>query len=183
MVPWTPNSLAAGKKAGNFAESALFCENPSQKHQRIHAFADEFPTQTSREFFCQRRELICATGNSREFGAKPIRAPRLVQSSKFTSVVDNNITIQPGRHVLVWPAISAPLETASRLAPSPHSRTPALRSGDDKRSSTPSPSSRAKRSDPDLESPTAGRRIRFATIALPTEPRSRPRRCRAKYAV
>jgi hypothetical protein len=45
------NSLAAGKNAGNFSDSALFCEHPSRKHQRIQVFADEFPTQTEQGIF------------------------------------------------------------------------------------------------------------------------------------
>src|SRR5271156_4580332 len=45
------NSLVVGKNAGNFVESALFCENPSRKHLRIQSFADEFPTRARREFF------------------------------------------------------------------------------------------------------------------------------------
>jgi hypothetical protein len=60
------NSLVVGKNAGNFAELAPFCENPSRKHLRIQAFADEFPTRSSREFFRQRRELFEGAGNSRE---------------------------------------------------------------------------------------------------------------------
>jgi len=55
-----PDSLVARKNAGNFAESAVFFENLSRKHLRIQLFANEFPTQTSREFFWQRRELIRA---------------------------------------------------------------------------------------------------------------------------
>src|SRR5271154_6127725 len=45
------NSLVVGKNAGNFAESAHFCENPSRKHLRIQSFAGEFPTRERREFF------------------------------------------------------------------------------------------------------------------------------------
>src|SRR5271163_3047361 len=52
------NSLVVGKNAGNFAESAPFCESLSRKHLRIQVFADEFPTRSSREFFRQRRELF-----------------------------------------------------------------------------------------------------------------------------
>jgi hypothetical protein len=40
-----------GKKAGNFADSALFCEYLSRKHQHIQVFADEFPTQTEQGIF------------------------------------------------------------------------------------------------------------------------------------
>src|SRR5271168_121535 len=49
--PEGPDSLAAGKKAGNFFDSAVFCENLSRKHQRIQLFADEFPTQTEQGIF------------------------------------------------------------------------------------------------------------------------------------
>jgi hypothetical protein len=70
------NSLVAGKNAGNFAESAAFCENPSRKHLLIQVFADKFPTQASRELFCARREFIPALARSREFRAKPNRSPR-----------------------------------------------------------------------------------------------------------
>jgi hypothetical protein len=45
------NSLVAGKNAGNFTDSAPFCEHPSRKHQRIQVFADEFPTQTEQGIF------------------------------------------------------------------------------------------------------------------------------------
>src|SRR5271170_1458955 len=59
------NSLVAAKNAGNFPESAFFRENLSRKRLRIQWFAYEFPTQRSREFFCQRRELIREQGMSR----------------------------------------------------------------------------------------------------------------------
>src|SRR5271155_642701 len=49
--PEGQNSLVAGKKAGNFFDSAVFCENPSRKHLRIQLFADEFPTQTEQGIF------------------------------------------------------------------------------------------------------------------------------------
>src|SRR5271163_1697000 len=65
-----PNSLVAGKNAGNFADSAAFCEHPSWKHLRIRVFADEFPTQTSREYFCQRRELFARAGNEQGISRK-----------------------------------------------------------------------------------------------------------------
>ena len=45
------NSLVAAKKAGNFAESAPFCEYPSRIHQLIQVFVDEFPTQKEQEIF------------------------------------------------------------------------------------------------------------------------------------
>src|SRR5277367_5366647 len=38
------NSLLTGKKAGNFSDSAISCENRSQKHLRIQLFRNEFPT-------------------------------------------------------------------------------------------------------------------------------------------
>ncbi len=71
------NSLVAGKNAGNFAESALFCENPSRKHPLIQVFTDEFPSRQSREFFCQRREFFCRAGNEQGIRRKTDpRAPR-----------------------------------------------------------------------------------------------------------
>jgi hypothetical protein len=63
-------SLVAGKNAGNFADSAVFSENPSRKHLRIQQFVSEFPTQTSREFFCQLRELIRASKDEQGIRAK-----------------------------------------------------------------------------------------------------------------
>jgi hypothetical protein len=39
QYPEAPNSLVAGKKAGNFADSAVFWENPSRKHMQIQQFA------------------------------------------------------------------------------------------------------------------------------------------------
>src|SRR5271156_6848430 len=68
--PEGPDSLAAGKNAGNFFDSAVFCENLSRKQLRIQLFADEFPTRTGQVFFCQRRELIRRAGNGREFRRK-----------------------------------------------------------------------------------------------------------------
>ena len=52
------SSLVAGKNAGNFADSVVFCENASRKHLRIQPFADEFPTQASRESIRASREFI-----------------------------------------------------------------------------------------------------------------------------
>jgi hypothetical protein len=57
------NSLVAAKKAGNFAESTLFCENLSRKHQQIQVFADEFPTLTEQGIFLPAQGI-----NSREQG-------------------------------------------------------------------------------------------------------------------
>jgi hypothetical protein len=54
------NSLVAGKKAGNFFDSAVFCENPSRKHLLIQAFADEFPTQTGQGIFLSGQGIFCA---------------------------------------------------------------------------------------------------------------------------
>jgi hypothetical protein len=48
----------AGKNAGNFAESASFCENLSRKHMLIQLFARKFPVRRCREFFRASRELI-----------------------------------------------------------------------------------------------------------------------------
>jgi hypothetical protein len=52
------NSLAAEKKAGNFADSTVFFENQSRKHLQIQSFVREFPTQPSREFIRASREFI-----------------------------------------------------------------------------------------------------------------------------
>jgi len=64
------NSLVAGKNAGNFADSAVFCEKPSRKHLRIQEFAEEFHTRASRESIRDSRELILLfvsrQGNERE---------------------------------------------------------------------------------------------------------------------
>src|SRR5271155_5836809 len=57
------NSLVVGKNAGNFVESALFCEHPSRKHLRIQSFADEIPTRARRDFFRARREFFRCAGN------------------------------------------------------------------------------------------------------------------------
>src|SRR5271156_2219107 len=75
------NSLVVGKNAGNFAESAHFCENPSRKHLRIQSFAGEFPTRERREFFGPRREFSVRS----ELGAKSIRAFRCVQLRQRSS--------------------------------------------------------------------------------------------------
>src|SRR5271155_2302315 len=56
--PDVPNSLVVGKNAGNFADSAVPCEQPSRKLLQMQWFADEFPTHQSREFFRASRELI-----------------------------------------------------------------------------------------------------------------------------
>ena len=55
-IPWRQ-----GKMQGISPIQPLFAKDPSRKHLRIQQFASEFPTQTSREFFCQRRELIRAS--------------------------------------------------------------------------------------------------------------------------
>jgi hypothetical protein len=69
-APDVQNSLVAGKNAGNFAGSAAFFENQSRKHLRIQQFASEFPMQTSREFFCQRRDLVRASRDEQGIRAK-----------------------------------------------------------------------------------------------------------------
>ena len=59
--PDVPNSLVAGKKAGNFFDSTALCVNPSRKHLRMQWFADEFPTQTEQGIFLPGQGI-----NSRE---------------------------------------------------------------------------------------------------------------------
>jgi hypothetical protein len=61
--PTDGSSLVVGKKAGNFADSAVFCENLSRKHPGIQRFATEFPTRERREIFAARRELFLRAGN------------------------------------------------------------------------------------------------------------------------
>jgi hypothetical protein len=48
----------AGKKAGNFADSAIFCKYRARKLLRIQQFASKFPRQASRESIRPSRELI-----------------------------------------------------------------------------------------------------------------------------
>src|SRR5271155_2412797 len=57
-VPDAPNSLAAGKNAGNFFDSAVFCENLPRKPLRIQVFADDFPTQTGQGIFSSAQGII-----------------------------------------------------------------------------------------------------------------------------
>ena len=64
------NSLVAGKNAGNFAKSALFCEHPSRKHQRIQMFADEFPTQTEQGIFLPAQGINSPSRESAEKSAQ-----------------------------------------------------------------------------------------------------------------
>jgi hypothetical protein len=109
-LPWieiseslSPEFPGRREKRREFRQSALFFENMSRKHLRIPSLEDEFPTRARREYFRARREC-------REFGAKSIRP---------------FCRIQLPRRGLVQPAIFAPLETASRLTPSPR-RVPRL---------------------------------------------------------
>jgi hypothetical protein len=51
-------SLVVGKNAGNFAESAVYWQNPSLKPLLTQLLADEFPVRTSREFIRASREFI-----------------------------------------------------------------------------------------------------------------------------
>jgi len=57
-----PGSLVVGKNAGNFAESAVFWQNPSLKQLLTQLLADEFPVRTSREFIRASREFILDFG-------------------------------------------------------------------------------------------------------------------------
>src|SRR5271163_2050987 len=94
--PEGPDSLAAGKNAGNFFDSAVFCESLSRKQLRIQLFADEFPTRTGQGIFLSaqginsaRREWQGMAGN---FDAKtdPL-APTHPIAPKFFLVVDKKI--------------------------------------------------------------------------------------------
>src|SRR5271169_5424483 len=76
--PEGPDSLVAGKNAGNFFDSAVFCENLSRKHLRIQYFADEFPTQTEQGIFLSAQGIIRARretqGISRKTDPRPPNA-------------------------------------------------------------------------------------------------------------
>jgi hypothetical protein len=74
--PTDGSSLVVGKKAGNFADSAVFCENLSRKHPGIQRFATEFPTREAQGNFCRAQGII---SESREFGLEIDRAPRGIQ--------------------------------------------------------------------------------------------------------
>jgi hypothetical protein len=85
--PTDGSSLVGGEKAGNFADSAVFCENLSRKHPGIQRFATEFPTR-------ERREIFGAQGiifESREFGVGLIALPEVSNCAKFSHEVDNKI--------------------------------------------------------------------------------------------
>src|SRR5271154_4582875 len=58
--PEGPDSLAAGKNAGNFFDSPVFCENLSRKQLRIQLFADEFPTRTAQGIFLSAQGINSA---------------------------------------------------------------------------------------------------------------------------
>jgi hypothetical protein len=73
-------SLLAGKKAGNFGDSAVQFENLSRKHLQSQPFANGFPTPRAGNLFSRAGNLFGSFDRSREFGAKSIRACRLMQS-------------------------------------------------------------------------------------------------------
>jgi hypothetical protein len=79
--PGVPNSLLAGKNAGNFGDSAFFRDNSSRKHSRIQQFAAEFPTRPSRELIRASSE---SDPPSREFAQTSKRV-------KIIFVVDKKI--------------------------------------------------------------------------------------------
>jgi hypothetical protein len=58
------DSLVAGKNAGNFFDSAVFCENLSRKHLRIQVLADEFPTRTEQGIFLPAQGINSARRES-----------------------------------------------------------------------------------------------------------------------
>ena len=54
------NSLVAGKNAGNFAESASFCENPSRKHVLFQLFASKIPYTAEQGIFSGEQGISSA---------------------------------------------------------------------------------------------------------------------------
>ena len=86
------DSLVAGKNAGNFFDSAVFCENLSRKHLRIQLFADEFPTRTAQGIFLSAQGINSA---GREWqGIRRKTDPLAVThpiAPKFFHVMDKNI--------------------------------------------------------------------------------------------
>src|SRR5271169_6228332 len=91
--PEDQDSLAAGKNAGNFLNSAVFCENLSRKHLRIQSFAYEFPTHTGQGIFLPAQGINSARRESQGIRRKtdPL-APTLPIAPKFFQAVDKNIT-------------------------------------------------------------------------------------------
>src|SRR5271156_6866193 len=110
----------AGKKAGNFSDSAVFCENLSRKRLRFQVFARHEQGINSR-----------AQGINSAFWTGAGNLARKRSAGKFISAMDKKIINQairwrstktchpreredPGRHDLVWLAISAPLSGSRR---------------------------------------------------------------------
>jgi len=82
--PEDQDSLAAGKNAGNFLNSAVFCENLSRKHLRIQLFAYEFPTHTGQGIFLPAQGINSAGRESQGIRRKtdPL-APDASDSAKI----------------------------------------------------------------------------------------------------
>ncbi|HEY3718882.1 MAG TPA: hypothetical protein VGL41_01950 [Roseiarcus sp.] len=83
--PDGPNSLLAGKNAGNFFDSASFRENPSRKHPRIQCFANKFPKRGAGNYFARAGNSFCGAGNWALAPDVFNRTPKIV------STVDNKI--------------------------------------------------------------------------------------------
>src|SRR5271170_79327 len=98
--PEDQDSLAAGKNAGNFLNSAVFCENLSRKHLRIQLFAYEFPTHTGQGIFLPAQGINSAGRESQGIRRKtdPL-APTLPIAPKFFQAVDKNITNRRIRYI------------------------------------------------------------------------------------
>jgi hypothetical protein len=81
--PEAPNSLVAGKNAGNFAESAFFCENSSRKPLRIQRFATSIPYAAEQGIISRKQGIDSAfstrAGNlarSRPLRASTVQVPQ-----------------------------------------------------------------------------------------------------------
>src|SRR5271170_2332068 len=93
--PEGPDSLAAGKNAGNFFDSAVFCENMSRKQLRIQLFADEFPTRTGQGLFLSAQGINSARREWQGISGIMLQlhplAPTHPIAPKFFLVVDKKI--------------------------------------------------------------------------------------------
>jgi hypothetical protein len=82
------NSLVVGKNAGNFAESAHFCENPSRKRPRIQSLRVNTLREGVGNFLARAGNFFGAQGIWREIDP---RVPAHPAASKVISVEDKTI--------------------------------------------------------------------------------------------
>jgi hypothetical protein len=70
------NSLLAGKKAGNFAETASFLRNPSPKPLQIQCLASEFPTDGAGNYFARAGNFSGLSTGAGNFAQNRSASPR-----------------------------------------------------------------------------------------------------------